>query len=163
MSFYSNCTAIYRAFSKINEDELRALWSDPSTRAQLLNELAENEYDQEKLDALKTLIDAPDSDVYDVLMYVAYEKPTLTRAQRAELAKASIDSEFTEHKQQEFIHFVLNHYIEGGVSDSSMDKMRPLVELKYNTINDAVAEFGEPQALRRIFLGLQKHLYEAKQ
>ncbi|EOV9228575.1 EcoAI/FtnUII family type I restriction enzme subunit R [Vibrio parahaemolyticus] len=146
-----------------NEDELRSLWSDPTTRDKLLDELAENEYDQEKLEALKTLIDAPDSDVYDVLMYVAYEKPALTRAQRAALAKASVDSEFTEHRQQEFINFVLNHYIEGGVSELSMDKMRPLVELKYNTINDAVAEFGEPQVLRNMFLGLQKHLYEAKQ
>lgn len=55
-----------------NEDQLRAIWSDLTTRENLLNDLAEAGYDNEKLDNMKDLIDARDSDVYDVLAYVAY-------------------------------------------------------------------------------------------
>lgn len=54
-----------------NEDNLRAIWSDPDTREKLLHDLAEAGYDHEKLDSMKALIDAQDSDVYDVLAYVA--------------------------------------------------------------------------------------------
>jgi hypothetical protein len=35
-----------------------------------------------------------------------------------------------------------------------------LVELKYNTISDAAAEFGSLVAIRDTFIGFQKYLYE---
>jgi type I restriction enzyme R subunit len=38
--------------------------------------------------------------------------------------------------------------------------MRSLIELKYNIISDAVAEFGSSQVIRETFIGLQKYLYE---
>ena len=47
-----------------------------------------------------------------------------------------------------------------GVSELAANKMRSLIELKYNTIGDAVAEFGSPLAIRETFIGFQKHLYE---
>ena len=88
-----------------DEDQLRAIWSDPTTREKLLGELAEAGYDAEKLDSMKDLIDAKDSDVYDVLAYVAYAAETRTRAERAEWAKPAIAKAFADYKQQEFIDF----------------------------------------------------------
>ena len=44
----------------------------PTTREKLLSDLSEAGYDAEKLDSMKELIDAKDSDVYDVLAFVAY-------------------------------------------------------------------------------------------
>ena len=67
---------------------------------------------------------------------------------------------FTSYKQQEFIDFILSKYIQDGVSELAANKMRSLIELKYNTIGDAVAEFGSPVAIRETFIGFQKHLYE---
>ena len=40
----------------VNEDQLRELWSDPTTREKLLVDLAEAGYDDEKLDSMKALI-----------------------------------------------------------------------------------------------------------
>jgi type I restriction enzyme R subunit len=142
-----------------NEDELRQIWSTPSTREKLLADLQEAGYDDEKLDSMKDIIDAKDSDVYDLLAFVAYARETHTRKERVETAKPGISSEFT-NKQIEFIEFILDKYIEDGVQELAAKKMRSLVELKYNTISDAAAEFGSPAAIRDTFIGFQKYLYE---
>ncbi|MDP4533706.1 DEAD/DEAH box helicase family protein [Marinobacter salarius] len=143
-----------------NEDKLREIWGDPNTREKLLSDLAEAGYDDEKLDSMKDLIDAKDSDVYDVLAFVAYAAETRTRRERVKSAKPSIQSAFGNQKQREFIDFILEKYVEDGVRELSANKMRSLVELKYNTIGDAVAEFGSPAAIRETFIGFQKHLYK---
>ena len=143
-----------------NEDKLREIWSDPTTREKLLEDLAEAGYDGEKLDSMKELIDAKDSDVYDVLAFVAYAAETRTRLDRVKSAKPSISASFGDQKQRDFIDFILDKYVKDGVRELAATKMRSLVELKYNTIGDAVAEFGSPAAIREIFIGFQKHLYE---
>jgi type I restriction enzyme R subunit len=143
-----------------NEDQLREIWSDPTTREKLLEDLAEAGYDSEKLDSMKELIDAKDSDVYDVLTFVAYATEAQTRTERVQRAKPGIRSAFTDYKQQEFIDFILSKYINDGVHELATTKMRTLVELKYNTISDAAIEFGSPKAIRETFVGFQKYLYE---
>lgn len=63
-------------------------------------------------------------------------------------------------KEIEFIEFILDKYIEDGVQELAAKKMRSLVELKYNTISDATAEFGSLAAIRDTFISFQKYLYE---
>lgn len=143
-----------------NEDQLREIWSDPATREKLLKSLSEAGYDEEKLEGMKELIDAKDSDVYDVLRYIAYARETMSRDQRASVAKPNIKAAFSNDKQQQFIDFVLSKYVEDGVEELSTSKMRSLVELKYHTIGDAVKELGSTAAIREAFIGFQRHLYE---
>lgn len=143
-----------------NEDQLRTIWSDPTTREILLTNLSEAGYDEEKLDSMKDLIDAQDSDVYDVLAFVAYAIETRTRIERVQHAKPAIAKAFATYKQQEFINFILGKYIEDGVQELATNKMRSLIELKYNTISDAATEFGSPAVIRETFIGFQRFLYE---
>lgn len=143
-----------------DEDELRAIWSDPDTRDKLLVDLAEAGYGKQQLDAMKELIEARDSDVYDVLAYIAYAAETQTRQHRVEHAKPYIDNAFTDAKQQEFIDFVLRQYIGHGVEELSLNKMRDLLELKYHSIHDASNYFGSTRVIREAFVGCQKFLYE---
>lgn len=143
-----------------DEDQLRTIWSDPTTREKLLQSLAEAGYDAEKLDIMKDLIDAKDSDVYDVLAYVAYARETHTRKERVQKSKPIIASHFSNYKQLEFINFVLDKYVEEGVAELSTTKMRGLLELKYNTISDAASVLGSTACIRETFIGFQKHLYE---
>jgi type I restriction enzyme R subunit len=143
-----------------NEDQLREIWSNPETREKLLNDLSESGYDAEKLENMKALIDARDSDVYDVLAHVAYAVGTRSRSDRVNQAKPAIARAFDDYKQQEFIAFILDKYIADGVEELAAKKMRSLVELKYNTISDAAAEFGSASAIRDTFIGFQKHLYD---
>src|SRR5208337_978851 len=99
-----------------NEDELRALWSDPDTRAKLLQGLAEKGFGPEQMAEMQRIIDAEKSDLFDVLGHVAYALPPLTREERAAKAKVVISSKFNS-KQQVFLDFVLSHYVSEGVRE----------------------------------------------
>ena len=148
-----------------NEDQLREIWSDPTTRDKLLKDLSESGYDAEKLDSMKNLIDARDSDVYDVydvydvLSFVAFATETLTRIKRVESARPAIATSFSDQKQREFIDFILSKYVIDGVSELSLSKMRSLLELKYHSVSDAASLFGSATVIRNTFIGFQKHLY----
>jgi len=96
-----------------------------------------------------------------VLAYIAYAAETYTRLERVEHAKPAIAKKFSDYKQQEFINFVLDKYVEDGVRELAESKMRSLIELKYNTISDAAAELGSPSVIRDTFIGFQRYLYEA--
>ena len=143
-----------------NEDELRTLWSDPETRAKLLIGLAEKGFGSTQLSEMQKIIDAEKSDLFDVLAYVAYASPMLSREQRATQAKRSVSAQ-VNYKQREFIDFVLSHYVTVGVEELSRDKLTPLLRLKYHdSIADAVAELGRPEDIGRVFAGFQRHLYD---
>jgi len=143
-----------------NEAELRALWSEPSTRKKLLEGLAEAGFGHDQLAEMQKIIDADKSDLFDVLAHVAYAIPTLTREERAAKAKVAIDSRFNG-KQQTFLDFVLSHYVTGGVDELDQEKVTPLLRLKYhNSIADAVADLGKPEEINKVFVGFQKYLYQ---
>jgi type I restriction enzyme R subunit len=143
-----------------NEDELRALWSAPDTRAKLLAGLAEKGFGKDQLTEMQKIIDAEKSDLFDVLAYVAYALPTLSREQRATNAKTIIGTRFNT-KQQAFLDFVLSHYVTVGVEELGEDKLTPLLRLKYhNSIVDAVADLGKPDEIGRVFSGFQRYLYD---
>lgn len=48
---------------------------------------------------------------------------------------------YANFRQREFIDFILDKYIEDDVKELAANKMKLLIELKYNTISDAAAEF----------------------
>jgi type I restriction enzyme R subunit len=143
-----------------NEHELRTLWSDPETRAKLLIGLAEKGFGSAQLSEMQKIIDAENSDLFDVLAYVAYALPMRSRQERASQAKRSLGQQFN-YKQQEFIDFVLSHYVNVGVEELGKEKLTPLLRLKYkDSIADAVAELGRPDEIGGVFAGFQRHLYE---
>jgi len=144
-----------------DEAELRALWSAPDTRAKLLAGLAEKGFGREQMAEMQRIIDAEKSDLFDVLAYVAYALPTLTREQRADMTKVEISSHF-DAKQQAFLDFVLAHYVSEGVQELDQEKLTPLLRLKYNnSIADAVADLGRPEEIGKVFAGFQQYLYRA--
>ena len=143
-----------------HEAELRALWSLPDTRAKLLQGLAEKGFGYEQMAEMQRIIDAENSDLFDVLAHVAYALPPLTRQERAEKAKVEISTHFNS-RQQVFLEFVLSQYVKVGVEELAQDKLSPLLKLKYhNAIADAVADLGKPEEIGRVFAGFQKYLYQ---
>jgi type I restriction enzyme R subunit len=143
-----------------DESELRALWSAPDTRKKLLMGLAEKGFGHEQLVEMQRIIDADKSDLFDVLAYVAYALPPLTREERAGRAKVAISKQFNS-KQQAFLNFVLAHYVGVGVHELDQEKLTPLLRLKYrDSIADAVADLGRPEEISRVFVGFQKYLYQ---
>ncbi|MFA6223417.1 MAG: DEAD/DEAH box helicase family protein [Desulfomonilaceae bacterium] len=145
-----------------DEDELRALWSEPDTRKKLLDGLAEKGFGKDQLAEMQRIIDAEKSDLFDVLAYVAYALPPLTRGERAATAKIGISGQFNS-KQQAFLDFVLVHYVSVGVEELDGEKLTPLLRLKYHdSITDAVADLGRPEVIRQVFTGFQRYLYQQK-
>ena len=141
-----------------DEDELRALWSQPDTRRALLESLAEKGFGGEQLREIERMIDAERSDLYDVLAYIAFAIAPITRKERAETRKAMIFSHY-DAKLQTFLDFVLFQYVKEGVGELDQAKLPHLLELKYRAINDAAAELGSVAEIREAFIGFQAHLY----
>ena len=142
-----------------NEEELREIWSKPESRKVLLQGLEEKGYGHDELEEVKRLISAEKSDVFDVLAYVAYALPTISREQRVDDNRAIIFDHYSD-KQQEFINFVLQHYVQQGVSELDNEKLPDLLELKYNSVPDAVSQLGSIKDIREVFIGFQEYLYQ---
>ena len=143
-----------------DEDELRVLWSVPDTRKKLLEGLAESGFGSDQLTEMQRIIDAENSDVFDVLAHVAYALPPQTREERAAMARREISTHFNE-KQRTFLEFVLAHYVTQGVHELDQEKLKPLLNLKYrDAIQDAIADLGRPEEIAAAFAGFQKYLYQ---
>jgi type I restriction enzyme, R subunit len=144
-----------------SEEELRGLWSAPDTRAKLLAGLAEKGFGHDQLAEMQKCIDAEKSDIFDVLAYVRYNAPMITRAERADHARVYINSAF-DAKQRAFLDFVLSHYVDVGVEELGQEKLTPLLRLRYHdSLADAVADLGPASEIGKAFASFQKSLYES--
>jgi len=143
-----------------DEAELREIWGAPDTRSKLLQGLAEKGFGGEQLAEIQSIISAENSDLFDVLAYVAYALGPVPREERAQQARLYVNSRFTS-KQQLFIDFVLQHYVTMGVQELAQEKLAPLLRLRYqNSIADALEDLGGPEEVGKMFAGFQRYLYE---
>lgn len=142
-----------------SEEQLRAIWSTPSTRRALLDNLTEAGFGKEELRTMQTLIDADNSDLFDVLEYISFANQPITRELRVAKAQSKIFGTLNA-EQKQFLEFVLSKYIETGVEELDQEKLAPLLVLKYKAIEDAKEILGTVETIRNIFIGFQKHLYE---
>jgi type I restriction enzyme R subunit len=143
-----------------DEDELRRIWSDPQTRRALLAQLESKGFTRDHMAEMQTIIAAENSDLFDVLAFVAFALPTVTRQVRARQAKEEVDGRF-EDKQRAFIDFVLGQYVAQGVEELDLEKLPALLRLKYRgAIADAIADLGPPDDIRRLFAEFQQFLYQ---
>jgi type I restriction enzyme R subunit len=140
-----------------DEAALRRIWSMPGTRKKLLEEMEEKGYTQAQLYDLQDLVEGRDSDLFDVLSYVAYHRDLVPRTTRADRAKVHFNS--YDPKQQEFLNFVLEQYVKSGVDELDDQKLPELLELKYTAVADAKAQLGPIPTIRETFIGFQKWLY----
>jgi type I restriction enzyme R subunit len=140
-----------------DENELRKIWSLPNTRKQLLDELQEKGYSEAELSGLVDLVKGKNSDLFDVLNYIAYHKDLVSRSTRAQRAQVNIQT--YNPKQQEFLNFVLDQYVKEGVHELNESKLPSLLELKYKALADAKQELGDIKSIRRAFIDFQAFLY----
>lgn len=141
-----------------DEDDLRKQWSDPRTRRALLIGLAERGFEEEKLQALKELIDAQDSDVYDVLRYIAYAKEAMTRHERSGIVREYYLDQLNDN-ERDFVDFILSVYERDGEKELTMEKLKSLVNIKYHTLRDAERKLGSAQEIVNDYLEMQCELY----
>lgn len=141
-----------------NEDELRMIWSNPVTRKKLLERFFEMGIDIEQMENISKIVNGEDSDFYDVLMFLAYNKPLITRKVRVDKNKKLIFDDLDE-KESEFLNFVLSKYEADGFEELSEEKLPVLLNLKYHAIADAEEKLGSVVEIRKNFFEFQKKLY----
>jgi type I restriction enzyme R subunit len=141
-----------------SEEELRTIWSKPDTRKKLLDELSEKGFPKQQLTEFQQILNAENSDLYDVLAYIAFQSKIIARVERADRAKIRLNN--YDPKQQEFLNFVLNQYVKQGVDELDDTKISDLLVLKYHAIEDAKKELGDIQIIRNTFIGFQTYLYD---
>lgn len=157
-SLYGTLPALFK-----DEDQLRALWSDPETRRKLLAGLAEKGFGLASLQTLQEAIDAEKSDLYDVLAYVAFSSPLALRSARARMARQRCRESCTD-PQKEFLDFVLAQYEREGFTELAVDKLSLLLKNKYGgSMTDGVRQLGgNAEQIRALFTNMQQWLYEER-
>tara|TARA_B100000886_G_scaffold82_1_gene76 strand:+ start:3527 stop:5857 length:2331 start_codon:yes stop_codon:yes gene_type:complete len=141
-----------------SEEELRKLWSSPITRNELLKKLEDNGFTKQDLKSIQTLIEAEDSDIFDVIEHIAYSRKPIQRATRVANAESKIHSNL-DSNLKEFIDFVLSKYVEGGVDELDINRLSDLVILKYKTLHDGQKVLGGADKIKKSFIDFQKYLY----
>jgi type I restriction enzyme R subunit len=141
-----------------DEKQLREIWSNPQTRKALLEKLGEMGYGKEQLESIQKIINAENSDLFDVLGYIAFALQPITRIERIQNTKYDILDGLQE-KQREFIEFVLAKYQERGAEELDEEKLPDLLNLKYKAISDAEKALGGVDSIRSIFFNFQIDLY----
>ncbi|PBB41304.1 restriction endonuclease subunit R [Mesorhizobium sp. WSM3866] len=141
-----------------SEDELRRQWSDPDQRERFIAILEQRGYDADKLADMRRLIDAPDSDLFDVLSYVRFTTPPKTRTARADGVRG--DGLISEDQEmREFLAGILRAYELHGETELATRKLGDFLTARYGTLSDARARLGPIPAIKASFLGVQQRLY----
>ncbi|MEP4194612.1 MAG: DEAD/DEAH box helicase family protein [Aliishimia sp.] len=141
-----------------DEEHLRSIWSNPESRVQFVKVLADKGYDANRLEDMKRLIDAPNSDVFDVLAYIRFTLAPLERSQRAELAR-SMGLSGVEGEMRSFLESVLAAYETHGVDELALTKIGDFLKVKYGGTNGAKQKLGAIPDIKRAFMDIQTHLY----
>jgi type I restriction enzyme R subunit len=141
-----------------DEDELRGIWSDPDNREHFLTQLGEAGYDQERLEDIRHLVDAADSDLFDVLAYVLFASEPLTRADRAEHVRAD-GLHDVQDEMRELLKSILAAYETNGESELGSKKLTQFLTARYGSVSEGKAKLGQLSDIRGAFLNMQQRMY----
>ena len=146
-----------------SEEKLREAWGSPITRRELLEKLEKHGCSKIDLLRIQELINAKDSDLFDVLAYIAYTKPAVSRAARVKAYEDNIVKlDLFGIQQQEFVSYVLRNYARSGICELDHGKLSTILEAKYGSIHEAQEQLGSIDRIRSTFIDFQQYLYMEK-
>ncbi len=140
-----------------SSEDLHRMWADPDTREALLERLEEAGYGKDVLKDIRRIIDAEQSDLLDVLEYIAYATTPIERRERAERIEGYAQS--LPEVQRQFVSYLTNAYIVSGVDELSMSKLKTLLELKFGSVPEGISALGSVPHARQTFKDFQRRLY----
>ena len=145
-------------------EQLRTIWKNPSERAILFTELENAGFGSNNLKDLKSMMNAEDSDIFDVLAYLSFNTPMKTRKERVSRVNNNeqIFAVYSDYKAIDFLKFVLERYEADGVEELGEDKIGDLIKLSdLGSIQDAKNVFGGLPQLKQAYYQLQENIYKA--
>lgn len=141
-----------------DEDQLRAVWSDPDNRERFLEQLSDRGYDRDRLDDIRRLVDAPDSDLFDVLSYILFTNPPKTRNERADNVRRDGLGQ-TAEETKALLLAILAAYEERGESELRTKKLGTFLTARYGSVSEGKAKLGGLDAIKTAFREMQGTLY----
>ncbi len=145
-----------------DEAQLREIWSDPVKREELLEKLRAMQIDEVQLDELKSIFEAEESDIYDVLAHLSFNLDIKTRSDRAfAVHYRKYIEKYHNDKVKEFLTFILQRYERDGVKEMGSDKLSALIKLSgidRGVLKEAFALDGVNT--REGYFGLQREIYK---
>lgn len=141
--------------------ELRARWSNPEQRAQIIQQLAERGID---FQTLAVQAGKPDADPFDLLCHLAFNAPVLTRRQRADRLKKQQAAFFGYFapEAREILNDLLEKYATDGELQFTLPdvlKVPPISQ--HGNVAEIIGKFGGADQLRDAVNKLQSLLYAA--
>ena len=141
--------------------ELRARWSKPEQRAQIIEQLHERGID---FQTLAMQAGKPDADPFDLLCHLAFNAPMLTRRQRADRMKQQQMAFFNYFapEAREILNDLLEKYAADGELQFTLPdvlKVPPISQ--HGNVNEIIGKFGGADQLREAVNQLQSLLYAA--
>ena len=115
-------------------------------------------YARDRLDDMRRLIDARNSDIFDVLAYVRFELAPLARSERVRTARDT-GMDGYEREMRSFLDYVLGAYELNGIGELASSKGGDFLRIRYGGINDAKRMLGSVEEIREAFVGIQGHLF----
>jgi type I restriction enzyme R subunit len=144
------------------EDDLRKRWSQPDTREQLLDVLAQSGFPEDKLEMTRKFLEMENCDMLDVLAYLAYNTTPIDRRRRAEILKEQARKKYTA-PQLDFVNYVMELYVRNGFKELTSENLPMLIDMKYHSASDAVNQLNmQPEQIRGFYLGMQQMLYNGQ-
>ncbi len=145
------------------EQKLREIWANPNTRHELLVQLEEKGCRKDDLVEFQKVINAENSDLFDVLEYIAYRTPPISREERVKIAEGIIESDLILTPEQcNFIEFVCGNYMRGGVDELDISNLGSMLNVKYGSVYEGTKILGEVEKIQDICINFQQILYAAK-
>lgn len=141
-----------------DEDQLRSVWSDPDNRERFLEQLSDRGYDRDRLDDIRRLVDAPDSDLFDVLSYILFTSEPKTRRERADGVRAD-GLEATAAETRALLLAILAAYEESGESELATKKLGTFLTARYGSVNEGKLKLGGIDSIKGAFRSMQSKLY----
>jgi type I restriction enzyme R subunit len=144
-----------------DETKLREIWSNPKNRKELLDKLREMNIDEAQLHDLKSIFEAQNSDIYDVLAHISFNLEIKTRNERVLAVESSeFVEKYHDDKAKEFIEFILERYNKDGVKELDEDKLSSLIKLSGIDRGELKEAFGGAGEIREGYFGLQREIYK---
>ena len=123
-----------------------------------MERLDDRGYDRGRLNDIRRLVDAPASDLFDVLSYVLFANPPKTRHERADGVRqggmAPVDGEL-----RLLLLGILQAYETHGEDELANAKLTSFLIGRYGSVSEGKERVGELSTIREAFRRMQAGLY----
>lgn len=141
-----------------------AAWADPRTRGEVVAFLDREHIDLGRVTAELAPPGAETVDTVDQLLHLAWNRPTLTRAERARTARTTHAQDLDAYGEtaRRVLDLLLDRYAEAGINEiaaPTVVQVPPLASL--GSPAQIAAEFGGPDGWHRARVEIQRWLYAA--